>query len=103
MTYDDRAEAEIAVLADVIAAVDAAMSDAARRQQHPSEQRAYVLATVLYELIASARTAAGPDSGRLYAAPILDSIIENVAAADELSLLDLLVSLLVTRHTATDP
>ncbi|WP_280296619.1 hypothetical protein [Nocardia abscessus] len=101
MTYDDRAEAEIAVLADVIAAVDAALSGAACG--HPSEQRAYVLATVLYELIASARTAAGPDSGRLYAAPILDSIIENVASADELSLLDLLVSFLVTRHKTTDP
>ncbi|WP_280257799.1 hypothetical protein [Nocardia abscessus] len=101
MTYDDRAEAEIAVLADVIAAVDAALSGAACG--HPSEQRAYVLATVLYELIASARTAAGPDSGRLYAAPILDSIIENVASADELSLLDLLVSFLATRHKTTDP
>ncbi|MBF6471203.1 MULTISPECIES: hypothetical protein [Nocardia] len=99
MTYDDRAEAEIAVLADVIAAVDAALSDVAR----PGEQRAYVLATVLYELIASARTAAGPDSGRLYAAPILDSIIENVAAADELTLLDILVSFLVARHKTTDP
>jgi hypothetical protein len=49
-------------------------------------------------LIASARTVAGPDTGRLYAAPLLDQPLEN--AAPELSPLDLLIPLLVNRHTS---
>ncbi|WP_043730123.1 hypothetical protein [Nocardia asiatica] len=103
MTYDDRAEAEIAVLTEVITAVDAALRDAAPAQRRPRSRRARVLAVVLYELIASARTTAGPDAGRLYTAPILDSLIDNVPAVDELSVLDLLVAFLAAQHTATDP
>jgi hypothetical protein len=98
MIYDERAEAEIAVLTDVIVAVDAALAGAACEGRRPSDQRAHVVAIVLYELIASARTVAGPDTGRLYASPLLDHPLEN--AAPELSPLDLLIPLLVNRHTS---
>ncbi|WP_067462406.1 hypothetical protein [Nocardia amamiensis] len=101
MNYDHRAIAEIAVLADLIAAIDTALADAACR--FPGTRRAHVFAVVLYELIASARTVAGPDAGRVYAAPILDSLIDDAPAADELSILDLLVPVLVACHIANEP
>ncbi|MEU7767028.1 hypothetical protein AB0B25_18105 [Nocardia sp. NPDC049190] len=96
--FDHRAEAEISVLIDVVARVDAALADAARYQQHPGSGRARIYATVLYELIVSARQTHGPDAGRLYAAPILDSLIEDIADADERTLLDLLVPEIVARR-----
>jgi hypothetical protein len=99
--YDERAEAEIAVLTDTIAAVDAALTDAIRHGRRPRCRRAHVIAVVLYELIASARTAAGPETGRLYAAPILDSFVENQPTVNEVSPLDLLIPFLVTRHTTS--
>ncbi|WP_063048717.1 hypothetical protein [Nocardia arthritidis] len=98
MIYDQRAEAEIAVLTDVIVAVDAALAVAACEGRRPSDQRAHLVAIVLYELIDSARTVAGPDTGRLYAAPLLDHPLEN--AAPDLSPLDLLIPLLIDRHTS---
>ncbi|MEV6321291.1 hypothetical protein AB0M45_08855 [Nocardia sp. NPDC051787] len=95
--------AEIAVLAELLAAIDTALADAAHRDRHPGDGRAHVIAVVLYELIASARTVVGPDTGRLYAAPILDSLIDDAPAADELSILDLLVPVLVASHIANEP
>ncbi|MGK8523737.1 hypothetical protein ACRS6B_20340 [Nocardia asteroides] len=99
--YDERAEAEIAILTDTIAAVDAALTDAARHGRRPHCRRAHVIAVVLYELITSARNVAGPETGRLYAAPILDSLVEHAPTSSEISPLDLLIPLLVTRHTTT--
>ncbi|WP_330229006.1 hypothetical protein OHA40_23305 [Nocardia sp. NBC_00508] len=102
MNYDHRALAEIAVLADLITAIDTALADAACRDRHPGARRAHLFAVVLYELIVSARTVVGPDGGRLYAAPILDSVIDDAPAADELSILDLLVPVLVARHITNE-
>ncbi|MEU1550705.1 hypothetical protein [Nocardia sp. NPDC005745] len=93
MNYDARAEAEIDVLTDVLTALDTTTGTA-----HPKigdADRVRLFAVVLYELIVSARSVAGPDAGRLYAAPILDPIIEGVTIADEISPLDLLIPALL--------
>ncbi|MEU2123810.1 hypothetical protein [Nocardia niwae] len=96
MSYDARAEAEIDVLMDVLAALDAATAATARGGLSDTE-RIRLSAVVLYELIVSARNVAGPDTGRLYAASILDPIIEGLAVADEVSLLDVLIPALLDR------
>ncbi|MEU5758604.1 hypothetical protein [Nocardia sp. NPDC047648] len=89
MNYDARAVAEIDVLTDVLTALGATTSTACRKIGDADCVRLF--AVVLYELIVSARSVAGPDAGRLYAAPILDPIIEGVTIADEVSPLDLLI------------
>ncbi|MBF6466687.1 hypothetical protein IU427_16080 [Nocardia beijingensis] len=96
MNYDARAEAEIDVLMDVLAALDAATRKTARGGLSDTE-RIRLSAVVLYELIVSARGVAGPDTGRLYAASILDPIIEGLAVADDVSLLDVLIPALLDR------
>ncbi|MEU7633692.1 hypothetical protein AB0C34_27565 [Nocardia sp. NPDC049220] len=99
MTYDYRGEAEIAILADVLAIL-ADTSPTALGSELSDTDRAQVFAEVLYELIVSARTVVGPDTGRLYAAPVLDSILDNAPAAEEVSALDLLIPALIA-HRAT--
>jgi hypothetical protein len=94
---DERAAAELDVLTEVIGtlvtttaeAVPGGMTDAAR---------AHVMAKVIYVLITSARTAAAPHTGRLYAAAVLDPIVENIPAADEITLLDLLIPAIIGQH-----
>ncbi|WP_159838604.1 hypothetical protein [Nocardia sp. CY41] len=71
MNYDVQAEAEIDVLTDVLATLDKAAKTAIDRGLGDAA-RLRLFAVVLYELIVSARSVAGPDAGRLYAAPILD-------------------------------
>ncbi|MEU1994517.1 hypothetical protein ABZ511_08715 [Nocardia gamkensis] len=94
MNYDARAEAEIDVLTDVLTALGNAARTATGRRLSDAD-RVRLFAVVLYELVVSARGVAGPDTGRLYAAPILDPIIEGVAIADEVAPLDLLISALL--------
>ncbi|MFR9767205.1 hypothetical protein [Nocardia sp. SC052] len=94
MNYDVPAEAEIDVLTDVLTALGNATRTAVGRRLSEAD-RVRLFAVVLYELIVSARSVAGPDAGRLYAAPILDPIIEGPAFADEVSPLDLLIPALL--------
>ncbi|WP_280250819.1 hypothetical protein [Nocardia abscessus] len=94
MNYDVRQEAEIAVLMDVLTALANAAETPANYNLSEAD-RVRLFAVVLFELIVSARSVAGPDAGRLYAAPILDPIIEDVAVADEVSPLDLLIPALL--------
>ncbi|MEU5763637.1 hypothetical protein [Nocardia sp. NPDC047648] len=93
----ERAEAELDVLTDVIGTLVAATADALRDgMSHTTRVR--VMAVVVYALISSARTAAGPHTGRLYAAPLLDPIIDNIPAADDITLLDLLIPAVIGHH-----
>ncbi|WP_280352411.1 hypothetical protein [Nocardia abscessus] len=94
MSNDARAGAEIAVLTDVLTALGEAASTSTGRKLGDAD-RARLFAVVLYELIVSARSVAGLDAGRLYAAPILDPIIQGVAIADGVSRLDLLIPALL--------
>jgi hypothetical protein len=102
MNFDARAEAEIDVLTEVLAALGNAAGTATGRTLNDVD-RMRLFAVVLYELIASARSVAGPDMGRLYAAPILDPIIEGAAIADEVSPMDLLILTTFERRTPRSP
>jgi hypothetical protein len=94
MNYDVQAEAEIDVLTDVLTTLgNAAETDTGRKLG--DARRVRLFAVVLYELIVSARSVAGPDVGRLYTAPILDPIFEGDAVAEDVSLLDLLIPALI--------
>ncbi|WP_454197804.1 hypothetical protein [Nocardia sp. Marseille-Q1738] len=100
MTADqdaERASAELDVLTDVIGTLVAATADAARDGMSDTT-RVRVMAMVIYELISSARTAAAPHTGRLYAAPLLDPIIENIPDTDDITFLDLLIPAIVGQH-----
>ncbi|MEU2093021.1 hypothetical protein [Nocardia beijingensis] len=100
MTRDqdaERADAELDVLTDVIGTLVAATADAVRDGMSDTG-RVRVMAMVVYALISSARSVAGPHTGRLYAAPVLDSIIDNIPAAEELTLLDLLIPAIIGQH-----
>lgn len=98
MNYDARQEAEIDVLIDVLTALANAAEVPANCKLSEAD-RVRLFAVVLFELIVSARSVAGPDAGRLYAAPILDPIIEAVAVADEVSPMDLLIPALLVHQT----
>ncbi|MET9286061.1 hypothetical protein [Nocardia beijingensis] len=93
----ERAEAELDVLTDVIGTLVAATADAVRDGMSDAA-RVRVMAMVVYALISSARTVAGPHTGRLYAAPVLDPIIENIPAAEDLTFLDLLIPAIIGQH-----
>ncbi|WP_280475422.1 hypothetical protein [Nocardia asiatica] len=93
----EREAAELDVLIDVIGTLMAATADAVRDGMSDTA-RVRVMAMVVYELISSARTAAGPHTGRLYAAPVLDPIIENISAADDITFLDLLIPAIIGQH-----
>ncbi|WP_330231586.1 hypothetical protein OHA40_03275 [Nocardia sp. NBC_00508] len=100
MTGDQDAEracAELDVLTDVIGTLVTATADAVRDGM-TATTRARVIAMVVYELITSARTAAAPHSGRLYAAPVLDPIIDNIPDADDITFLDLLIPAIIGQH-----
>ncbi|WP_280412911.1 hypothetical protein [Nocardia asiatica] len=92
-----RADAELDVLADVLGTLVAATADAVRDGMSETT-RVRVMAMVVFELISSARTASPPHTGRLYAAPVLDPIIDNIPAADEITLLDLLIPAIIGQH-----
>ncbi|MEU1998615.1 hypothetical protein ABZ511_29600 [Nocardia gamkensis] len=95
----ERAAAELDVLTDVIGTLITATATAdAVRDGMSDTTRVRVMAMVVYELINSARTAAGPHTGRLYAAPLLDPIIDNIPAADDITLLDLLIPAIIGQH-----
>ncbi|WP_454197952.1 hypothetical protein [Nocardia sp. Marseille-Q1738] len=96
---EDRAAAEIDVLTDVLTTVVSCTDG----KGMTGAARVRVFALVIYELIASARTVPAPDTGRLYAAPILDPILDSVPAAEELTVLDLLIPVLVAQHDNPDP
>ncbi|WP_280184730.1 MULTISPECIES: hypothetical protein [Nocardia] len=98
MNYDARQEAEIDALVDVLTAL-ANAADTPANCNLSDAVRVRLFAVVLFELIVSARSVAGPDAGRLYAAPILDPFIEDVAVADEVSPLDLLIPALLDLQT----
>ncbi|MEU1546896.1 hypothetical protein [Nocardia sp. NPDC005745] len=93
----ERSAAELDVLTDVIGTLVAATADAVRDGMSDTA-RVHVMAMVVYELISSARTAAGPHTGRLYAAPLLDPIIDNIPAADDITFLDLLIPAIIGQH-----
>ncbi|MBF6202612.1 hypothetical protein IU483_00585 [Streptomyces gardneri] len=93
----ERSAAELDVLTDVIGTLVAATADAVRDGMSDTT-RVRVMAMVVYALISSARTAAGPHTGRLYAAPLLDPIIENIPAAEDLNFLDLLIPAIIGQH-----
>ncbi|MGO4616889.1 hypothetical protein AB4305_20175 [Nocardia sp. 2YAB30] len=93
----ERAAAELDVLTDVIGTLIATTADAVRDGMSDTA-RVRVMAMVVYELITSARTAAAPHTGRIYAAPVLDPIIDNIAAADEITFLDLLIPAIIGQH-----
>ncbi|MFI2279725.1 hypothetical protein [Nocardia beijingensis] len=97
MNYDARAEAEIDVLNDVLTALGNAAKEFTTKLSDAN--CVHLFAVVLYELIVSARDVVGPDSGRLYAAPILDPI-EGVAGADDVCQLDLLIPALLFRQVS---
>ncbi|MCC3329461.1 hypothetical protein [Nocardia abscessus] len=100
MTDDQDAErsaAELDVLTDVIGTLVTATTDAVRDGMTDTT-RIRVMAMVIFELISSARTAAGPHTGRLYAAPVLDPIIDNIPAADDITFLDLLIPAIIGQH-----
>ncbi|MEV6256461.1 hypothetical protein ACIHAX_25115 [Nocardia sp. NPDC051929] len=93
----ERSAAELDVLTEVIGTLVTTTTDAVRDGMTEAA-RAHVMAKVIYVLITSARTAAAPHTGRLYAAAVLDPIIENTSAADEITLLDLLIPALIGQH-----
>ncbi|WP_280261771.1 hypothetical protein [Nocardia abscessus] len=93
----ERAAAELDVLTDVIGTLMTATADAVRDGM-TDITRVRVMSMVVYELISSARTAAAPHTGRLYAAPLLDPIIDNISAADDITLLDLLIPAIIGQH-----
>ncbi|WP_159920947.1 MULTISPECIES: hypothetical protein [Nocardia] len=93
----ERSAAELDVLTDVIGTLVTATADAVRAGMSDTT-RVRVMAKVVFELISSARTAAGPHTGRLYAAPVLDPIIDNISAADDITLLDLLIPAIIGQH-----
>ncbi|MGK8504646.1 hypothetical protein [Nocardia asiatica] len=93
----ERADAELDVLTDVIGTLVAATADAVRDGMSETT-RVRVMAMIVFELISSARTASPPHTGRLYAAPVLDPIIDNIPAADEITLLDLLIPAIIGQH-----
>ncbi|MGK8491487.1 hypothetical protein [Nocardia asiatica] len=93
----ERAAAELDVLTDVIGTLVAATADALRDGMTETT-RVRVMAMIVFELISSARTASPPHTGRLYAAPVLDPIIDNIPAADEITLLDLLIPAIIGQH-----
>ncbi|NKY27683.1 hypothetical protein [Nocardia gamkensis] len=100
MTDDQDAErsaAELDVLTDVVGTLMTATADAVLAGMSDTT-RVRVMAMVVYELISSARTAAAPHTGRLYAAPVLDPIIENIPAAEDLTFLDLLIPAIIGQH-----
>ncbi|MBF6340316.1 hypothetical protein IU450_31145 [Nocardia abscessus] len=100
MTDDQDAErnaAELEVLTDVIGTLMTATADAVRDGMTDTT-RVRLMAMVVFELISSARTAAAPHTGRLYAAPMLDPIIDNIPAADDLTFLDLLIPAIIGQH-----
>ncbi|MEU2009260.1 hypothetical protein [Nocardia sp. NPDC019302] len=71
----ERSAAELDVLTEVIGTLVTITGDAVRDGMTEAA-RANVMAKVIYVLITSARTAAAPHAGRLYAAAVLDPIIE---------------------------
>ncbi|MFE7742699.1 hypothetical protein [Nocardia sp. NPDC057455] len=93
----ERAAAELDVLTEVIDILVTTTAEAIPDGM-PEAARAHVMAKVIYVLITSARTAAAPHTGRLYAAAVLDPIIENIATADEITLLDLLIPAIIGQH-----
>ncbi|MGY1942560.1 hypothetical protein [Nocardia asiatica] len=93
----ERADAELDVLTDVIGTL-VTTTAAASRDGMSDTTRVRVMAMVIYELISSARTAAAPHTGRLYAAPLLDPIVENIPAAEDLTFLDLLIPAIIGQH-----
>ncbi|MGO4649963.1 hypothetical protein AB4305_34365 [Nocardia sp. 2YAB30] len=93
----ERAAAELDVLTDVIGTLIDATTDAVRDGMTDTT-RVRVMAMVVYELITSARTAPALHTGRLYAAPLLDPILDNIPAADDITLLDLLIPAIIGRH-----
>ncbi|MGY1936812.1 hypothetical protein [Nocardia gipuzkoensis] len=100
MTGDQDAErtaAELDVLTDVIGTLITATADAVQNGMSDTT-RVRVMAMLVYELISSARTAAAPHTGRLYAAPLLDPIIDNIPAADDITFLDLLIPAIIGQH-----
>ncbi|WP_067478109.1 hypothetical protein [Nocardia amamiensis] len=100
MTRDQDAErsaAELDVLTDVIGTLVTSTADAVRDGMSDTT-RVRVIAMVVYELISSARTAAAPHTGRLYAAPVLDPIVDNIPTADDITFLDLLIPAIIGQH-----
>ncbi|MGY1981161.1 hypothetical protein [Nocardia gipuzkoensis] len=100
MTDDQDAErnaAELDVLTEVIGTLVASTADAVRDGMTDTT-RVRLMARVVFALISSARHAAAPHTGRLYAAPVLDPIIDNLPAADEITLLDLLIPAIIGQH-----
>ncbi|MBF6163415.1 hypothetical protein IU486_01335 [Streptomyces gardneri] len=100
MTDDQDAErsaAELDVLTDVIGTL-AAGTAVAVRDGMTETIRVRLMAMVVFELISSARTAAAPHTGRLYAGPVLDPIIDNIPAADDITFLDLLIPAIIGQH-----
>ncbi|MCC3332717.1 hypothetical protein [Nocardia abscessus] len=100
MTDDQDAErnaAELDVLTDVIGTLMASTAVAVRDGMTETT-RVRLMAVVVFELISSARTAAAPHTGRLYAAPVLDPIIDNIPAADDITFLDLLIPAIIGQH-----
>ncbi|MGY1937526.1 hypothetical protein [Nocardia gipuzkoensis] len=93
----ERTAAELDILTDVIGTLMAATEDAARDGMTDTT-RVRVMSMVVHELISSARTAAAPHTGRLCAAPLLDPIIDNISAADDITLLDLLIPAIIGQH-----
>ncbi|MGY1978360.1 hypothetical protein [Nocardia gipuzkoensis] len=93
----ERAAAELDVLTDVIGTLITATADAVQNRMSDTT-RVRVMSMLVYELISSARTAAAPHTGRLYAAPLLDPIIDNISAADDITFLDLLIPAIIGQH-----
>ncbi|MGY5307326.1 hypothetical protein [Nocardia gipuzkoensis] len=93
----ERNAAELDVLTEVIGTLVASTADAVRDGMTDTT-RMRVMAMVVFELISSARNAAAPHTGRLYAAPVLDPIIDNIPAADEITFLDLLIPAIIGQH-----
>ncbi|WP_280251249.1 hypothetical protein [Nocardia abscessus] len=101
MTGDQDAErnaAELDVLTEVIGTLIASTAVAVRDGMTEAT-RVRLMARVVFELISSARNAAAPHTGRLYAAPVLDPIIDNLPAADEITFLDLLIPAIIGQHS----
>ncbi|MGK8489987.1 hypothetical protein [Nocardia asiatica] len=93
----ERSAAELDVLTDVIGTLITATADAVQDGMSDTT-RIHVMAMLVLELINSARTAAAPHTGRLYAAPLLDPIIDNIPAADDITFLDLLIPAIIGKH-----
>ncbi|MGY2032052.1 hypothetical protein [Nocardia gipuzkoensis] len=93
----ERNAAELDVLTEVIGTLVASTADAVRDGMTDTT-RVRLMARVVFALISSARNAAAPHTGRLYAAPVLDPIIDNLPAADEITFLDLLIPAIIGQH-----